>query len=269
MPTDRRALRSVVPRAVISRCRICGSHSRMSREHVIPRAVGNDRPTRVITLNSLAMGFRTGERHQSGLARHSVCGHCNSFCGTHYVNAFARWTTQAARYHQRIKAGSHVFLPFTIDSLAVAKQLGAMTLAMAFPESVDLPHYRALRRFVALPELSAPVDSFRFFTYFHFGAPVFDGCYIAMNVVKGGPAPVIHCNVGLEPLGYVVTGDDAASVAWANAQGLCDLSRFCVCPPRVLRVEHLMLPARIGRLHLAAEPWFPMLATDPGARTSD
>ncbi len=212
----------------------------MTAEHVIPRAAGNDRRLWVHTLQSFAVGLPRGAQLQRGLTHSSLCGYCNNMAGTHYVPAFVRWTRQAVEYRSKLPAGSSVLLPFTLHALLVAKELAVMTLAMSEPLSIDLPHFLNLRRLVTQPRLNGRTPGFRFFVSFHCGPPVFEGVFGAIDT-SGGPSPVVLCQVGLEPLGYVVTADDERSIAWANRLGLCDISYFFEQPYSVIRNDHLRL----------------------------
>lgn len=229
------------------RCRICGEEGALSAEHVLPKAAGNTGRIAVHTLQSLANGHARGELFQNGLIRRSLCPRCNSACGRHYVPAFARWTLQAAMYHERMSGESLVLLPFTIHALAVAKQLAVMAIAMCDEASIQLPHYCHLREFVTHPSRDGPLGPFRLYAYFHFGPPVLEGGFYASSTT-GGPSPLVHCHVGREPLGYLVTAEDEASTTWARRQGLCDLSGWAHREPRTLAVEHLLLPCRKGEL---------------------
>ena len=239
-------------RKTSGRCRVCGAAGALSREHPIPESAGNSGTTSVHSLNSIARGWSRGELFQNGLTRSTFCVGCNGACGRHYVRPFASWTLQAAEYRARLNGEARVLLPFTIVSLSVAKQIAAMTLAMSHEESIDLPHYIDLRRFVLSPYLMGGFDSFRFFAYFHFGTPTFEGVFYALDTA-GARSPMIHCHVGREPIGYVVTANDTASVEWATQLGLCDLTKFAHREPNLITVEHLWLPCMIGELPYRAE----------------
>ncbi len=52
---------------------------------------------------------------------------------------------------------------------------------------------------------------------------------------------MVFCDVGMEPLGYIVTANDERSRAWAQRHGMCDITRFAECEPGVVRVEWLHL----------------------------
>jgi hypothetical protein len=231
----------------VDRCRLCGNLAVMTTEHAPPRAAGNTEPLRVHTLNSIANGFQTGQRFQAGLTRNTLCEPCNNRCGHLYVRPFARWTIQAAEYHRRLDAGNQVLLPFVLDPLAISKEIAVMTLAMSSRDSIDLTHYVALRRFALAPRQSAEIREFRFFVYLHSGPPVFEGYFAAIDT-RGGPSPHVYCQVGLEPLGYIVTSDDPCSIQWARKLRLCDVTGFATRSPSMLRVEHLMLPMLRGAL---------------------
>ena len=228
-------------------CRICGNDRQLTREHILPQAVGNSGRICVHNLYSLSKGWSRGEILQAGLTRSTLCPECNSKAGRNYVPAFARWTLQAWEYHGRVPEGSRVALPFTFSALRVAKQLAVMTLAMSEIPSLDLPHFFHLRRLVTRLRQHARVPRFRFFTYFHVGAPVCESTFAAIDT-SGGPSPMIFCQVGLEPLGYLVTSDDNSSIAWARHLNLCDVSHFFEFALDVLRSDHLVIPHLRGEM---------------------
>ncbi len=238
-------------RKSLGRCRVCGNTGELSREHPIPRSAGNTGEVWVHSLYSVARGWSRGEHFQNGLTRSTLCAECNGRCGKHYVRPFATWTLKAAEYRERLDGEARVLLPFTVVPLAVAKQIAAIALAMSHAGSIDLPHYLDLRRFVLSPFRTGGFDSFRFYTYFHFGAPTFEGAFYALNT-KGGQSPMVHCHVGREPLGYIVTANNSASVRWAARRGLCDLTHFTRREAYLITVEHLWLPCMRGELPFRA-----------------
>ena len=233
------------------RCRICGQLCAMTQEHLPPRAAGNNRPLRVRTLRSLVAGLKTGERYPSGLWRFSLCARCNSLWGAKYVPAFVRWTSQAAEYHARVKSDGAFLLPFAVQALSVAKEIAVILLAMSEPDSIDLPHFINLRRLVTHPKQHGRTPGFRFLTYFHRGPPVLEGVFAAIDT-SGGPAPMVFCQVGVEPLGYIVTADNKQSIAWAQKHDLCDISYFFEQPHLVVRHDHLGLCSRTGEMPFRA-----------------
>lgn len=219
----------------------------MSREHVVPKCAGNAGRVIAQSLDALARGKKHGEVFQNGMIRSTLCAWCNSKFGRHYVPAFSRWTRQALVYRERIAATTCLLLPFSVVPLLVVKQIAVMTLAMSHRQSIDAPHFFDLRRFVFHPEARAGRMAFRFYTYFHFGPPTLQGLFTAV-ATDGGPSPTIHCHVGIEPLGYVVTADDDHSLLWANRAGLCDLTRFAYREHDLVAVEHLHVPCLRGNL---------------------
>lgn len=228
-------------------CRICGNYRELTKDHVLPRAAGNSARVCVRSLYALSKGWSRGEIFQAGLTRSTLCARCNSLAGIRYVPAFARWTLQAYEYHGRVPEDSRIALPFTLSALRIAKQLAVMTLAMSEPPSLDLPWYYHLRQLVMQPRRYGRVPRFRFFTYFDVGAPVLEATFAAIDT-SGGPSPMIFCQVGIEPLGYVVTGDDDSSIAWARRLNLCSVSHFFQFPLDALRTEHLVIPRLRGEM---------------------
>ena len=234
-------------------CHICGADNKLTKEHVPPKAAGNKGRLCVHNLYSLSKGWTNGKIFQNGLTRSTLCDRCNGKTAEHYVKAFATWTLQAYDYYRRVPDGSHVAFPFTLSNLRVAKQLAVMTLAMSKRSSLHLTHFFHLRRLVTQIHLYGYVPKFRFFAYFHVGPPVFEGPFFAIRT-SGGPSPMIFCQVGLEPLGYIVTDDNNSSIEWARQLSLCKISHFFEFPLDELRTEYLVIP------HLRGEmPFHPII----------
>jgi hypothetical protein len=219
-------------------CRICGENCKMTAEHVIPKAAGNSQRIWVHNLESLAAELSRGIQFQRGLTRSSLCGRCNSLTGASYVPAFLNWTRQAAEYRDKLKSDSAFLLPFTVHALLVAKELAVMALAMSEGRSIDLPHFLNLRRLVTCPRQHGRTPGFRFLAYFHTGPAAFNGDFFPVSFLKA-PTPMVFCQVGLEPLGYLITSDDDRSFAWAERLGLCDISYFFEQPYGLVRNDHL------------------------------
>jgi len=234
------------------RCHICGENGDLTKEHVIPSSAGNRGRLRVNTLASVKSGWRHGELFGNGLIRSTLCARCNSLCGSYYVPSFALWTAKAAEYRAKLNNNiGPVLLPFAVNRLMIAKQLAVMTLAMAGADSIDLPHYQRLRKFVLAPKCRMILRDFTFYTYFHFGPPAFEGVFAAVSMT-GGPSPSVYCHVGIEPLGYTVIGNDAVSVEWAQKLGMLNISYFSNCDRLHISVDHLQMPLLSGAIPLRA-----------------
>lgn len=221
------------------RCHVCGHLRPLTEEHIIPRSAGNIGPLRVYTFKTLAMGYKTGRKFPNGLTCDTVCERCNGLCGQNYVAAFAEWTRQAGRVRSRLPIGVRTLVPFVIDALAVYKQLAVLALAMAEPEALDLPDYRGLRWSVMAPRVPNGPGVVRFHCYLHAGSAIFEPTFAAIKT-GGGRSPTVLCHVAREPLGYICTTDDQASLEWAAERRLCDISGFGLRQPGQ-RTEHLML----------------------------
>lgn len=87
---------------IIGTCRVCGSHGRLTVEHILPRAAGGGEKTKIFAGDELikAVSRRqdaTGDEdevpygviQQNGFVEHTLCRSCNSYSGKHYDKEFS------------------------------------------------------------------------------------------------------------------------------------------------------------------------------------
>lgn len=157
-------------------CRLCGEKRSLTKEHVPPRSIGNDRTAIVYSgLQLLAQTQRipwdfSGLRyvqHQGGIGYRTLCKKCNNDTGAQYVPAFKDFMDKAA---EAIKTadidGEKISLHLKdIAPLEVIKQLGCMFLSINKPEF--FPIGGIMNEFIRDPEKSGlPTDKYLFYCYF-------------------------------------------------------------------------------------------------------
>lgn len=100
-PTVIDAARAVLVRAQTDqdRCRLCGKIDALTKEHVPPRAAGNEG---VVVVHSLEEWLRQshgelsgGQRLQGGVWTVALCASCNSKTGSWYGDEYRRWVGRA------------------------------------------------------------------------------------------------------------------------------------------------------------------------------
>jgi Aminotransferase class-III len=88
-------------RVIHGECRICGTHTRLTYEHVPPRCAFNDEPIKSYKLSEW-WKLQAGKpaRHaneQRGAGDHLLCDRCNNHvCGTWYVPELCTWVRAVA-----------------------------------------------------------------------------------------------------------------------------------------------------------------------------
>ncbi len=81
------------------KCRICGQFSRLTREHIPPRASGNKSVTVAhnidnwLSTKDLSLPSR-GPIQQGGISGFTLCQDCNNFTGHQYGREYRKWVTQ-------------------------------------------------------------------------------------------------------------------------------------------------------------------------------
>src|SRR3989442_1531870 len=133
-------------------CAICGKGTKLTFEHVPPKAAGNEESSTIYGIEEwLSRDLQSGEIpggyvEPKGTGAVSICKACNEYSGKWYVPEFAKFVrTGMALFHQ---AGPDTFkkadeslewhsAEFAIEGmrgLPVAKQIVASLLAINAPE---------------------------------------------------------------------------------------------------------------------------------------
>ena len=130
-------------RGIYGECRICGTYSRLTYEHVPPRCAFNDEPIKSYKLGEW-WKLQAGEsaRHtneQRGAGDHLLCDRCNNHvCGTWYVPELCKWVRAVAPVWEAVPDGADETFVANIGLRRVrpalfAKQVVAMLLASTPP----------------------------------------------------------------------------------------------------------------------------------------
>lgn len=105
-PEVARASERLLPRAAgDGRCRICGAHGPLTREHIPPRSAGNSGRSREHTFDQWFTASRDelpqeipgGRVLQAGVWGATLCMACNNFVGGHYIPEYKGWAARASK----------------------------------------------------------------------------------------------------------------------------------------------------------------------------
>lgn len=124
-------------------CHLCGTHGKLSFEHVPPESAFNNRRVvtpdakRVFELTNLDdLNSLSGRQSQRGQGGYTLCERCNSLTGHWYGANYAMWAYQGADYLSRSDGRLQLAYPYHLLPLRVIKQI----ICMFF--SVNAPRFR-------------------------------------------------------------------------------------------------------------------------------
>jgi hypothetical protein len=87
---------------IVGACHLCGDHTKLSFEHVPPKAAFNDRPVVQVSIEKLIkkesdLDNISGKTFQRGAGGYTLCEKCNSLTGGWYGPAYVDWIYQVTR----------------------------------------------------------------------------------------------------------------------------------------------------------------------------
>jgi hypothetical protein len=164
----------------------------------------------------------------------TLCADCNAMTARYYGDAFAEWVRQALAYADRYERvdgrENKILLPFTIEPLAVLKQIATMTLAVSKPSANDALH--SLRRFVLMPFEALMTRRISLRVYLNprrsgWREPQnrMNGTSVLTNVAKGESTFTI-ADIAFPPLGYWSAWTDSGRRQLAEFLDLADITHF-------------------------------------------
>ena len=195
-------------------CHICGTHGRLSFEHVPPKsAFNNQRVVRIgldQAINTGPYDRPKGRIEQRGAGAYTLCESCNNNTGSWYAPAFAGWCLQGAKVLIRTDFDPRLFTIQYIFPLRILKQIVTMFF------SVNSPKFAAVNpelvKFVLDRDRSYLPPKYRFYMYFNRGAATdmlrsagFTG---KLNFHTGQSTSLSE--ISFPPFGYVFTIDSEA-----------------------------------------------------------
>ena len=170
---------------VFGTCRICQEYTKLSFEHVPPRAAFNDCPavgkqfSELINKSPNNYFEIKGKVSQRGVGDYTLCEACNNNTGVWYGTAFAEWAHQGMDILEHACGQPSLHYRFHISPLRVLKQI----ICMFFSITDDLFAYNHpdLVRFVLNKNKSYLNSDIRIFAYYNVGP---HGRYIGGASIK-------------------------------------------------------------------------------------
>ena len=158
---------------VFGNCHICQKHTKLSFEHVPPRAAFNNCPavgkqiSELINKNPDNYFEEKGRISQRGFGDYTLCEKCNSNTGRWYGTAFAEWAHQGMDILEHAYRLPLLYYNFRISPLRVVKQI----ICMFFSITDDLfaCNHPDLVRFVLNKNECYLNSDIRIFAYYKVG----------------------------------------------------------------------------------------------------
>lgn len=239
-------------------CHICLRHAKLSYEHVPPRRAYNRLPVVAHTLNHPAAAANNvpvgvALKYRAGMGVTTLCETCNGFTGAYYGGAFVEWVRQALQYADRYEQvngqENQILLPFTIEPLAVLKQVATMILTVAQISGNDAMSH--LRRFVLVPFEPWTARNVSVRVYLNpkragWREPQnrMNGASVLMNV-KTGQSTHSLADIAFPPLGYWAAWTDQPQRPLAEFNDLVDITHFGKYPWRKTATVWLKMPVKL------------------------
>ena len=118
---------------IIKECHICGTKTKLTFEHVPPRAAFNDLPLvacqfeKMVHDDSLELHDNPkGKIFQKGAGAYTLCSKCNNDTGAWYGRWFVDWAYQGLQLSENATLAPSLYYIFRIFPLRVLKQIVCM-----------------------------------------------------------------------------------------------------------------------------------------------
>lgn len=208
-------------------CSICKEYTKLSFEHVPPRAAFNDKPTRMAKGKNLISQIGKDDLdniktkvYQRGAGEYTLCVRCNNTTGRWYGTAYVSFAYQAASILHYTKNNPTLIYPYMIYPLRVYKQIISMFCSAngrGFAKQ-----YEEITKFVLNREKKYLSPEIRVFCYYNpSGRARQTG--ISSMVSIGSDIQVIS-EISFFPLGFVMLLD--SNPKDLNIVDISDFSRF-------------------------------------------
>lgn len=187
-------------------CSICGTHARLTFEHVPPKRAFNNRPVVYQKFQDIIgtdeeMNPIKGRVSQKGVGAYTLCAQCNNATGSWYGTSFVDWAYQGLNLILMSRGTSVLYLNFHIFPLRVIKQIVCMFCSVHGTGWAD----EELQEFLLVRERRNLPGKWRLFVYFN-TSPHLRQTGI---VVRGSPHGMsCFSELAFPPFGYVITREE-------------------------------------------------------------
>lgn len=193
-------------------CHICGTHGKLSFEHIPPaRAFNNNKVQRVPFDEMIKIGpddpLPHGTQEQRGAGAYTLCEKCNNNTGSWYGSAFVSLCYQASELLIKSELHPTLLYPYYIYPLRIIKQIVCMFLSVN--RSGMQSTHQDLVGFVLNRYRSYLPDRYRFFLYYNVEGIIRHQNHMARFEFGSGRV-VGFSEITYPPFGYVMTIDNDA-----------------------------------------------------------
>jgi hypothetical protein len=192
-------------------CHICGRYTKLSFEHVPPRAAFNNQPVRrphgkaLINAN---LDQISGKISQRGAGHKTLCGQCNNNTGSWYGSAFVEWSYQAMDILYATRGEATLYYTYHIYPLRVIKQIVCMFFSANGPDFRE--SHQDLVRFVLNRNATGLDPQYRIYTYFNAsGRARQTGITSILNIDTRTTR--VMSEIAFPPLGHLMTFESSPS----------------------------------------------------------
>jgi hypothetical protein len=197
---------------VLGTCHICGINTKLTFEHVPPRAAFNDWPVvnakfeELFKLESLdELDQVKGKISQRGAGAFTLCGKCNSDTGAWYGNAFVDWAYQGIIILDNAKMAPSLYHLFHLFPLRVLKQI----ICMFF--SANPPSFQGVQsdlvRFVLNKQQKYLRPNVHIYTFLNSSPRSRQSSVSGLLNLESGLPPKTFSEIAFPPFGYVMCLD--------------------------------------------------------------
>jgi hypothetical protein len=187
-------------------CHLCGTHTKLSYEHIPPRAAFNDQPVVRAGIDELikkesSLDKLAGKTYQRGIGGYTLCEKCNSLMGAWYGPAFIDWTYQLARVLILARGEPSLYYLYKIFPLRVIKQIVCMFFSLNGEQFRNAQPN--LARFVLNKDMKYLDPHIRIYCFYNRTHRLrHSGGSGLLNVING--SFYIISEIALFPMGYVM-----------------------------------------------------------------
>ena len=199
----------MIKRTVSGICHICGTHGKLTFEHVPPEAAFNNRKVLHAEFAKVVENNDPDKLHgrvqQRGAGAFTLCAQCNNDTGSWYGAAYAEWAHQAMAIVIGTNGHPSLEYPFNLFPLRVLKQILCMFFSVNGPsfqvrhpdlvrfvlnrESREFPRYLHIYAFYTFSDRSRAVGS----------------AGLVKGIGSGSSSVHVFSEVTFPPFGFVMT----------------------------------------------------------------
>jgi hypothetical protein len=225
-------------------CCICGTHGKLSFEHVPPRAAFNDHRIFEADIEKLLQGkSEPGEKptegryKQRGAGRYTLCAKCNNDTGGWYGTSYVTVAKQAMTLLYRSRGDLSLAYPYGMYPLRFLKQIVTMFFSACGPglqeKNPDLVRFILNRDSRVLP------PKFQFFAYLHHPESAAIRQAGITGVVKGSGKMHVFSEIAFPPFGLIMSVDGSPPPI---DQRLCSITYLHQYTYRAWDIIYLKMP---------------------------